>query len=104
MNEGDVVLTHLPQSDGNLKYRPAIILRRMPPFGDVLVCGVSTQLLQAAVDFDELIEPPDEDFAGSGLRASSLIRLGFLTIRPIDQLPGESPLFPRNGIIGCWIA
>ena len=82
MNEADVVLTHLPQSDGLLKYRPAVVLRRMPPFGDVLVCGVSTQLQQVAADFDEIIEPGHEDFVGSGLRAASLIRLGFLTVRP----------------------
>jgi mRNA interferase MazF len=44
MNEGDIALTALPQSDGSVKPRPAVLLRRMPPFGDWLVCGVSTQL------------------------------------------------------------
>ena len=46
MNAGDVVLTPLPQSDGRVKNRPTIALRRMPGFGDWLLCGVSTQLHQ----------------------------------------------------------
>jgi len=48
MKEGDVVLTPLPQADGAMKNRPAIVLRVMPPFGDRLVCGVSSQLHQRA--------------------------------------------------------
>lgn len=32
MKEGSVVLTPLPQKDGRIKNRPAILLRRMPPF------------------------------------------------------------------------
>jgi hypothetical protein len=38
MNEGDVVLMPLPQADGRTKNRPCIALRRMPGFGDWLVC------------------------------------------------------------------
>jgi mRNA interferase MazF len=48
MKEGDVVLTPLPQADGKIKNRPAIFLREMPPFRDILVCGVSTQVHQIA--------------------------------------------------------
>jgi mRNA interferase MazF len=44
MKEGDVVLTPIPQADGVIKNRPAIVLRTMPPYRDFLVCGVSTQL------------------------------------------------------------
>jgi hypothetical protein len=42
MKESDVILTQMPQADSNAKHRPAVILREMPPFGDMLVCGVST--------------------------------------------------------------
>ncbi len=62
MKEGDVVLTPLPQADGKIKNRPAIFLREMPPFQDILVCGVSTQLHQIAPDFDEIITRQDSDF------------------------------------------
>lgn len=46
MKEGDVILTPVPQADGVIKNRPAIILRELPPYRDFLACGVSTQLHQ----------------------------------------------------------
>jgi mRNA interferase MazF len=67
MQEGDVVLTPVPQADGTVKNRPAIVLREMPVYRDVLVCGVSTQLHQYVPGFDDLISPADADFASSGL-------------------------------------
>ncbi len=88
MTEGDVALTPLPQADGRIKPRPAILLRRMPPFGDWLICGVSTQLHQAVAGFDDIIEPDHPDFRGSGLKAASVIRLGFLTVLPADHFLG----------------
>lgn len=88
MNEGDVVLTPLPQSDGQIKNRPAVVLRRMPPFGDALVCGASTQLHQAVAGFDDLIEPQHDDFRASGLKAASVIRLGFLAVLPASSFIG----------------
>ena len=88
MNEGDIVLAMLPQKDGRGKYRPAVMLRRMPGFGDLLVCGISTQLRQQVADFDEIIEPSDADFKTSGLKAPSLIRLGFLVVLPVSSFLG----------------
>jgi mRNA interferase MazF len=88
MKEGDVVLTPLSQADGVVKNRPAIILREMPPYGDFLVCGVSTQLHHEVAGFDDPIRPADTDFAASGLKASSLIRLGFLAVLPTTSLLG----------------
>jgi hypothetical protein len=46
MKEGDIVIVPLPQANGMVKNRPAVILREMPPFRDPLVCGLSTQLRQ----------------------------------------------------------
>jgi mRNA interferase MazF len=89
MRQGDVVVVPMPQADGAVKNRPAIILREMPPFRDVLVCGVSTQLRQAAKDFDEVISPSDSDFASSGLKEESLIRLGFLAVVPRNRIAGS---------------
>lgn len=88
MNEGDIALAALPQADGLVKPRPALLLRRMPPFGDWLVCGVSSQLHQRAPDFDDLIELSDSDFAASGLKAPSVFRLGFLTTLASRRLLG----------------
>ncbi len=57
MKEGDVVILAMPQVDGSIKNRPTIILREMPPFQDMLVCGISTQLRQEVKGFDEIIAP-----------------------------------------------
>ena len=88
MKEGDIVLALLPQTDGRGKYRPAVVLRRMPGFGDLLVCGISTQLRQQVADFDEIIGPSDADFKTSGLKAPSLIRLSFLAVLPASSFLG----------------
>jgi mRNA interferase MazF len=89
MNQGDVILTPVPQADGRLKNRPAIILREMPSYGDLLVCGVSTQLHQCVKGFDEIISTTDKDFKTSGLLAESLIRLGFLSVLPRNRILGS---------------
>jgi mRNA interferase MazF len=89
MKEGDVIVVPMPQADGMVKNRPAIVLREMPPFRDMLVCGVSTQLRQAAKDFDEVISPSDADFISSGLIEESLIRLGFLVVVPRAKIVGS---------------
>ena len=89
MTEGDVVLTPVPQADGQIKNRPAIVLREMRPYGDLLVCGVSSQLSQRVPGFDEVILPADADFAASGLVSASLVRLGFLAIVPRRSVAGS---------------
>jgi mRNA interferase MazF len=88
MKEGDIVLTPLPQADGARKTRPALLLRKLPPFEDYLACGISTQLHQAAPEFDEIISRDDMDFEDSGLLSSSLIRLGFLAVLPNERIVG----------------
>jgi mRNA interferase MazF len=89
MNEADVVLAPFRQADGNTKNRPAIVLRIMPPFDDLLVCGVSRQLRQRVPDFDEVLSAADADFTSSGLRETSLIRLGFLAVMPAADFLGD---------------
>ena len=88
MNEGDIVLVPLPQADGQVKNRPALVLRQLPPFQDLLCCGISTQLRQEVSGFDELIDVRDADFTASGLRTTSLIRLGFLAVLPVRSVVG----------------
>lgn len=89
MNQGDVILTPVPQADGNSKNRPAIFLREMPPFRDVLVCGVSTQLHREVKGFDDIINSTDSDFIATGLKTDSLIRLGFLAVLPRKAVLGS---------------
>ena len=87
MNPGDITLAALIQGDGAIKYRPSLVLAVLPPFGDLLLCGISTQLRHLQEGFDEIISPDQEDFRRSGfrrsgLRAESLFRLGNLTTYP----------------------
>lgn len=68
-----------------MKLRHAVVLDRLPPFHDALACGISTQLRQAVPGFDEFMQPEDDDFRHSGLKAESVIRLGYVTV----LMPGD---------------
>jgi len=70
------------------KNRPALLLRELPPFGDYLACGISTQLHQAVPGFDEIVSKDDVDFTDSGLLSSSVVRLGFLAVLPSQRILG----------------
>lgn len=89
MKEGEIILANLPQSDGNFKLRPVLVLKQLPGFNDYLVCGISTQLHQLVKDFDELIDEKASHFIQTGLRQSSIIRLGFLAVIPGNKIPGS---------------
>ena len=89
MKEGDIVLAWMIQSNASSKVRPALFLKEMPPFNDVLVCGVSTQVHQMVNGFDELIQPGDPDFDTSGLKAASICRLGYLATIPRARIKGR---------------
>jgi mRNA interferase MazF len=89
MKAGDIALAPLPQADGRFKNRPVALPHRLPPFGDFLVCGISTQLHQRVAGFDEAMPADDPEFAASGLKAVSLIRLGFLAVLPDSALLGR---------------
>jgi hypothetical protein len=80
MTPGDVVLIALPQfAGGPPKLRPALFLATRPgPYQTALICGISTQLNQQRPNWDELIEPADDDFVASGLHRASVIRLSYL--------------------------
>lgn len=88
MKEGHVVLVSLRQADGNIKLRPAIVLRIMPLFNDMLVCGISSQLQHHIPNFDEILRETDDDYPQSGLKTTSLIRLGFLNTLPLSDCKG----------------
>jgi mRNA interferase MazF len=61
------------------KLRPALVIADLPgPFGDVLVCGISSQLRQEIPQWDERLSPADPDFGDSGLKVASVIRLNWL--------------------------
>jgi mRNA interferase MazF len=85
MREGEIVLAVLPQVDKEQKSRPVLILRKMPN-GDFLVCAISTQMNKYIPEFDEIIRSNDIEFAATGLKKESLVRLSFLHVVPLNEL------------------
>lgn len=90
MRPGDMVLIRLPAAGGATpKLRPALILSMLPgPYQNTLICGVSTQLHELQADWDDMIGPSDSDFAGSGLRRASVIRLSYLFAADANEIVG----------------
>jgi len=68
----------------------------MPPFQDLLLAGISSQLQQAVIGFDEIIQPSDEDFTATGLRVASVVRLGFLSVVPRANIIGTLGVLSSN--------
>lgn len=89
MTPGNVILSRVQQSDGQLKSRPAVVLSLVPPYGDFLICAISSQTRHEVPGFDDLILRADGDFSGSGLKVDSLIRLGLLATIPSSAVIGE---------------
>ncbi len=71
------------------KLRPVLLIAPSPgSYGDWLVCMISTQLRQALEGFDEVIDQNADDFAPSGLKVASVVRLSRLAVVSIDSLVG----------------
>ena len=79
---GQIVLFQFSQTNLVLgKRRPALLLGKLPgPYGDWLICMISSQLDQYIHDFDEIVGENDPDFAFSGLKTPSVIRVGRLAV------------------------
>ena len=89
---GQVVLFHFPQTDLEQgKLRPALLLGKIPgPYDDWLMWMISTQLWHRVEGFDEVVHDTDPDYASSGLRATSLIRVGRLAVTRADRIVGTT--------------
>jgi len=79
---GQIVLFRFPQTDLETgKLRPALLLGALPgDYDDWLICMISSQTRHYIPQFDELIQEHDSDFAQSGLRMASVIRIGRLAV------------------------
>ena len=80
MKPGDVVLIRFPQADLQRgKLRPALVLAVAPGHhADLLLALISSRTFQAVPEFDEIIGPADTDYADTGLKAQSVVRLARL--------------------------
>lgn len=79
---GQIVLFQFPQTDlAEGKFRPALLLGKLPgEYDDWLICIISSQTRHYIPEFDELIQENDSDFADSGLKVASVIRVGRLAV------------------------
>lgn len=81
MKAGDIVLIRFPQADLiEGKLRPALVLAVAPGnHPDLLLSLITSRDYQAVPQFDEIIDPADDDFKASGLKSRSIVRLARLT-------------------------
>ena len=79
---GQVVVFRFPQTDlEEGKLRPALLLGKLPgEYDDWLICMISSQTHQYISGFDEIINDSNEDFEESGLKVTSVIRVGRLAV------------------------
>ena len=80
MNPGDIVLIRFPQADLQAgKLRPALVVAIAPGrHADLLLASISSRTHQAVPQFDEIIDPSDDDYADTGLKVRSMVRLARL--------------------------
>jgi mRNA interferase MazF len=79
---GQVVVFRFPQTDlEEGKLRPALLLGKLPGnYDDWLICMISSQTRQYVEGFDEIVRETDNDFRDSGLKITSVIRVGRLAV------------------------
>lgn len=96
MREGDIVKAALNQIDNKVKFRPALLLKQMPPYDDWLVCGITSQLSNRVEKFDLLLSENDSEFPKTGLLKTSIIRLGFIAVIPESIIEGIIGSISKN--------
>ena len=87
---GQVVVFQFPQTDlEEGKLRPALLLEKLPgEYDDWLICMISSQTRQYIDGFDEIVEDSSDDFKQSGLKLTSVIRVGRLAVVSGEVLLG----------------
>jgi mRNA interferase MazF len=109
---GQLALLRFPHTDlEEGKLRPVLLLRRLPgEYDDWLVCMVTSQLRHTVLGFDEIVQETDGDYAASGLKTASAIRVGRLATVEGDILLGaigeisDTRLKRIRDRLGSWLA
>ena len=95
---GQIVLFKFPKTslEGG-KTRPALLLGKLPgDYDDWLTCMVSSKTDHYIPKLDEIIRGEDSDFAQSGLKASSVIRVSRLAVIQGKTLMGATGQISSN--------
>ncbi len=80
LSKGDLVLVEFPFTDPNqTKLRPAIVLAVAAKLDEVTLCFVSSQSVGALEANEFALNAGDPEFAQTGLRVSSKVRVTRIT-------------------------
>jgi mRNA interferase MazF len=109
---GQIVLFRFPQTDLEAgKLRPALLLGKLlGEYDDWLICMISSQTHHHIPQFDEIIQEHDTDFAQSGLKIASVIRVGRLAVVEGNVLLGAIGQISHERLqqiksrLAAWIA
>ncbi len=112
IREGQIVLFAFPQTDHSVgKLRPALVLRECPgPHDDWLICMISSQVHHELKGIDEIVRATDHDFAQTGLKLTSVIRITRLAVVAGMRLQGaigtlaDSRLTRVRKCLAQWLA
>ena len=98
---GQVVVFRFPQTDlEEGKLRPALLLEKLPDeYDDWLICMISSQTRHYISEFDEMVQGSDSDFAESGLKVASIIRVGRLAVVSGEILLGATGQISNERLI-----
>lgn len=88
MEEGAIVRIALPQSDGKIKSRPALLLKRIEPFNDWLLCSISSKLHNEVKGVDIVIDKEHPDYVASRLKYPGVVRVAHLFTLPEKMIEG----------------
>jgi mRNA interferase MazF len=76
LSRGDVVLTRFPFTDlTSFSVRPALVVSRGFIAEDVVLAAISSVLREGSSQTDCLVDPRDPEFARTGFRVASVIRV-----------------------------
>lgn len=89
MEEGSVVRVAFQQADGEVKLRPAVVLKQLPAGPDLLVCAISSKLHREMPGVGLVVNEQHADFTPMGLPYPSLIRCAYLTTVPLRAVQDE---------------
>lgn len=98
MTRGRVVLVPFPFDDlSSAKLRPAVCLTDpIGPYEHVIVAFISSRVPPDLMETDLVIESTQDDFAVTGLRVSSVLRLHRLMTITVSLVQRELGTLPRR--------
>ena len=89
MKRGDIVLVRFPFTDlSSSKLRPAVVIAPENSCGDVILAFVSS-VIRDTQDTDFVLSESDKDFSKSGLKKTSVFKMGKIATLSKDIVYGK---------------